>query len=177
MNENVFSIISSHNKKISTKKEDDVLTCKCKDKTNCLLDGQWETQSVIYKCEVTTENLPKKVYIGLTEREFKSRFKQSFNNEKYKKSTTLSTYVWSLKANNILPSFKWSVVKKAKPYSNTTNSCPLCLQEKLEILCYKNNSKNCLTKYLKMSLLVPLSRVFFFKLIILSSLNCSCRAL
>ena len=64
--------------------------------------------------------------------------KKSFNNEKYKNSTTLSTYVWSLKANNILPSFKWSVVKKAKSYSNTTKSCPLCLQEKLEILCYEN---------------------------------------
>ena len=139
--ENVSSIISSHNKKMSTKKEDDVLTCNCRDKTNCPLDGQCRTQSVIYKCEVTAENLPKKVYIGLTEKEFKLRFnghKQSFNNEKYKNSTTLSTYVWSLKANNILPSFKWSVVKKAKSYSNTTKSCPLCLQEKLEILCYEN---------------------------------------
>ena len=126
---------------MSTKKEDDVLTCNCRDKTNCPLDGQCRTQSVIYKCEVTAENLPKKVYIGLTEKEFKLRFnghKQSFNNEKYKNSTTLSTYVWSLKANNILPSFKWSVVKKAKSYSNTTKSCPLCLQEKLEILCYEN---------------------------------------
>jgi hypothetical protein len=142
--ENVSTIISLHNKKISAKKEDDVLNCNCRVKTNCPLDGKCRTQSVIYKCEVTAENLPKKVYIGLTEREFKQRFsghKQSFNNEKYKNSTTLSTYVWSLKANNILPSFKWSVVKRAKSYSNTSKSCPLCLQEKLEILCYVNKTE------------------------------------
>jgi hypothetical protein len=111
---------------------------------NCPLPGNCRIQSVVYKCEVTTPSHPKKVYIGLTEKEFKQRYNghnQSFKNNKYKHSTTLSTYIWSLKEQNITPSINWSIVKRAKPYSNTTKSCPLCLQEKLEILCYDNKSE------------------------------------
>ena len=113
----------------------------CKENQNCPLEGNCRTTSVVYKCEVTAENQPKKVYIGLTEKEFKQRFNghnQSFNNSKYKNSTTLSTHIWSLKKQNIKPVLKWSIVKHAKAYSNTMKSCILCLQEKLEIICYKN---------------------------------------
>ena len=63
------------------------------------------------------------------------------NNDKYRNSTTLSAYVWSLKDKNITPSLKWSIMKRAKSYSNTSKVCRLCLQEKLEILRYPNKSE------------------------------------
>ena len=45
-------------------------------------------------------NLPTKVYIGFTEKDLKTRWndhKLSLTNKKYRNSTSLSTYVWSLK--------------------------------------------------------------------------------
>jgi len=139
--ENVGSIINSHNKKVSSQSASPSLPCNCRNKENCPLTGNCRIQSVVYKCEVTAPSQPKRVYIGLTEKEFKQRFNghnQSFKNNKYKNSTTLSTYIWSLKDQNITPTINWSIVKRVKSYSNTTKSCPLCLQEKLEILCYNN---------------------------------------
>jgi len=95
---------------------------------------------VIYKCEVTTPNLPKKVYIGLTEKKFKTRYnghKQSFKNKKYANSTTLSSHIWDIKDNyNTAPTLKWSIVKRVPSYSNATKKYSLCLAEKYEILMY-----------------------------------------
>eukprot|EP00111_Clytia_hemisphaerica_P012693 TCONS_00037353-protein len=113
-------------------------------KKSCPLDNKCQTTSVIYKCEVTAPDHEKKVYIGLTEKEFKQRYnghKLSITNVKYKNKTTLSTYVWSLKDKNVLPNLKWSIMKRVKSYSNTSKVCRLCLQEKLEILRYENKSE------------------------------------
>ncbi|XP_057301871.1 uncharacterized protein LOC130636231 [Hydractinia symbiolongicarpus] len=142
--ENVKSIINSHNKKVSSKQIIDTPTCNCRVKRTCPLQGNCRVQSVIYKCEVTAQNQPKKAYIGLTEKEFKERYgghKLSFNNKKYMNSTTLSTYIWQLKDQNITPELNWSIVKRVRSYSNKSKSCPLCLQEKLEILSYENKDE------------------------------------
>ena len=142
--ENVKSIIQSHNRKASSKAPTNHLACNCRKKNECPLKGDCRKESVIYKCEVTAPNLEKKAYIGLTEKQFKVRYHghtQSFRNEKYKNSTTLSTYIWSLKEKSIVPKLEWSVVKQAKSYTNASKSCSLCLQEKLEILNYENKKE------------------------------------
>jgi hypothetical protein len=104
-----------------------------------------QRSSVVYKCEVTAPDIPKKVYIGLTEKTFKTRYnshKQSLNNMKYKNSTSLSSYVWNLKEkNNITPSLKWSIIKQVRSYTINSPYCPLCLQEKHEILFYPDKSE------------------------------------
>ena len=131
--ENVRSIINSHNKKILLKSEDDDELCNCRNKNTCPLDNKCKITSVIYKCEVTAPNHEKKSYIGLTEREFKQRFnshKSSINNAKYKNSTTLSTYVWTLKEKDAIPTLKWSILKRVKSYSNTSKICRLCFYKK-----------------------------------------------
>ena len=120
------SIIQSHNKKILSTTTNDQPPCNCKNKNDCPLNGNCRTSSVIYKCEVTAPNQPKKIYIGLTEKEFKTRYNghtQSFNNPKYQNSTTLSTHLWKLKQQKINPQLQWSIIKKVKPYTNTTKSC------------------------------------------------------
>lgn len=143
--ENMATIIKSHNAKISSPPNQETPRCNCRKKNECPLNGDCRKSSVIYKCEVTALEHPKKVYIGLTEKEFKTRWsshKQSLCNEKYKNSTSLSTYVWELKENhNVVPTLKWSIVKHAKSYNTNGRNCSLCLQEKFEILNYVNKNE------------------------------------
>ena len=142
--ENVRSIINAHNKKVSSDTRATTKACNCRNKAGCPLNGNCRATSVIYKCEVTAPNEEKKVYIGLTEKEFKQRFNghnQSFRNRKYMNNTTLSTHVWSLKDRGTVPNLNWSIIKHVKAYSNVSKTCRLCLQEKLEILSFENKSE------------------------------------
>ena len=64
------------------------------------MEGNCQGNDVIYKFRVTRA-LPKKVYLGLAEGEWESRFynhKLSFKNETYSNNTTLSSYMWHLKS-------------------------------------------------------------------------------
>lgn len=136
---NIGRIIKGHNKKLSSPPQKLTNDCNCRNKDNCPLQGNCRVKSVVYKCDVEAPNVPKRTYIGLTEREFKERYnghKQSLNNTKYKNSTTLSMHVWELKKNMITPNLKWSIVKQMKPYNNITKTCHLCLYEKLVIMTY-----------------------------------------
>ena len=68
---------------------------------------------MVYKYTATTYNL-KKVYFGLTEREFKKQryyeHVKSFKNKFYANSTKLSSYVWERKKRkNIAPAITWEV--------------------------------------------------------------------
>ena len=51
-----------------TKKQKIVIVNK---KNNCPLDGNCLTKNVVYKCVVSSKNVPDKQYIGLTEGEWK----------------------------------------------------------------------------------------------------------
>ena len=110
----------------------------------CPLNGNYITENVIYKCTSLTQNNVKKVYFGVTEGEFKrNRYydhQQSFRNEDYKNSTTLSTYLWSIKSipkeQNV--NLSWKIMQQAALYSNISKSCLLCLHEKLAIPLYPN---------------------------------------
>ena len=99
---------------------------------------------VVYKCYVTRP-LPKKVYLGPPEGEWKNRFcnhKLSFKHKRYSNKTTLSSYLWHLK--NILsetPNLKWSVLRCVPPHLNISKKCLLCLYEKLRIATYQNQKE------------------------------------
>ena len=102
----------------------------------CPIDGNCNTENVIYQAEVTTATT-KETYIRLCDTTFKLRYRNhicSFRNEWYKHATELSKYVWSLKDQNIAYDNKWRKVKQAKSYSNVNNRCNLCLWEKFFIL-------------------------------------------
>ena len=74
--------------------------CNWRVKPNCPLDGACLTRNLVYKVTVFPESKELNTYIGMTEGEFKTRFrnhKQSFNNKKYALSTALSKYIWELK--------------------------------------------------------------------------------
>ena len=62
----------------------------------------------------------------------------SFRNQAYRNSTSLSSYIWSLKESNVEYSVKWSIISKAKAYTPEQKRCHLCITEKAKILYCKD---------------------------------------
>ena len=68
---------------------------------------------------------------------FKQRFtqhKHSFRHRSYMNSTELSKYIWQLRDSNKDFNVKWTILCRARPYSNITKRCDLCTTEKLMII-------------------------------------------
>ena len=99
--ENVTQIIKGHNKNVTKRTVQKQLVCNCHNKQDCPVNGNCRKENVIYKCTAWTPSNEKKVYLGLTEGEFKKQpyynHMQSFKNKNYANSTTLSSYVWEMK--------------------------------------------------------------------------------
>ena len=75
-----------------------------------------------------------KIYIGMAETEFKTRFndhKLSFKHKKHANKTILSKYIIQNKREHQV---EWSIIKRAKPYSSGKKTCSLCSAEKMAIL-------------------------------------------
>ena len=143
--QNISKIYKGHNKAIMSTKVNDLGTsCNCISKVECPMDGSCKISNVVYKCNVTSSQ-PPKVYFGLAESEWKTRYynhKKSFKHKRYSHETTLSTFVWHLKDTlNETPKLEWSVVRCATPYSNVSKKCHLCLYEKLVICTYSNQNE------------------------------------
>lgn len=137
---NIKKIIDKHNKgliKNAQKISSEALKkCNCRNAIKCPLDGQCLTESVIYQATVTSNN-NKETYVGLTENQFKTRYRNhtaSFRNKKLSNATELSKHIWSLKDTNQTYNIKWKILCKSQPYSNTTKRCDLCNTEKYYII-------------------------------------------
>lgn len=52
--------------------------------------------------------------------------------------TELSKHIWNLKDASKTFNTKWKIIKKCKPYSNSSKKCNLCLSEKFTIICKKH---------------------------------------
>ena len=143
--DNMTNIISTHNKKVTNSdNETNGETCSCRNKSNCPLDNECLTNKIVYKAEVETNDginkLSTKVYFGISETEFKSRYNNhtmSFRNRTHKNDTELSKYIWNLKDQNKNFDIKWSILKKYSGYRIVSKSCDLCLLEKLVICNFK----------------------------------------
>ena len=113
-------------------------------KKQCPTEGNYQVNNVIYKCDVTRP-LPKKVYLGLAEGEWKSHFynhKLSFKHKRSSNKTTLSSYMWHLKSvSSKTSNLKWSILRWVPPYSNISKKSLLCLYEKLKIFTYQNQKE------------------------------------
>ena len=134
--DNMERIIDAHNKKILQKTTPAADNCNCKNPENCPLSGNCRTKNIVYKADVTSKH-ESKVYIGLCETEFKTKYnnhKSSFSLESRKNSTELSKYVWNLKEKDIDHKINWSILKHTKSYSNASKRCQLCLWEKFYII-------------------------------------------
>ena len=135
---NMRNLIKQHNVKIlnETRKANSD-GCNCRKRNSCPLDGACLASGIVYKATVTTNIGQSKIYIGSTEHSFKTRFNNHKISLKYRKhshSTCLSKYMWELKDKGTDHEIKWSILKRAKPYSGKPSRCNLCLAEKLCIL-------------------------------------------
>ena len=113
-------------------------------RTPAPLAGNCLQSSVIYQATVTRkDNNKEETYIGLTENEFKTRYRNrtvSFCNAKHRNSTELSKHIWTLKDNNIDHSISWRILSSHLPYSSSSKRCNLCLKEKFLIIYQPNLS-------------------------------------
>ena len=145
---NVLNIIKAHNRQIlRTENKIDARECNCRQKDLCPLQGKCLEKEVIYRGEVTSSsnNLTTN-YIGLTEYTFKDRLYKHRNSFKYRNKvncTELSKHIWNLKDNEAEDiEIKWSILDKARTFSNGSKRCDLCLTEKYHIIYQDFNTLN-----------------------------------
>jgi len=147
--DNMESIIKQHNRNIMKKESEAQRQCDCRNEENCPLEGKCCTKNVVYSAVVkhTDRNrrIVSKTYIGLSEPEFKKRYRvhtHTFNNRITPNDTSLSKYVWGLKDEGITQySVKWSILSRAYGYNKSSKTCGLCLTEKLLICDFLDKDK------------------------------------
>ena len=92
-------------------------TWNCRNNDLCPLDGKCLTSNVNYEATVTTTSGNPNTCIGMTENDFKTRYKNhklSFNDRKHSHDTVLSRYIWELWDNDTNYDIKWRIIKKGK---------------------------------------------------------------
>ena len=118
--------------------------CNCRQKNACPLNGNCLQTSVIYQVSVTRkDNNKTEIYVGLTENEFKVRYRNhhaTFRHNKKRISAELSKYIWYLKDNNNEHSFSWQILSSHQPYNSSSKRCNLCLKENFFIICRQDLS-------------------------------------
>ena len=145
---NTRQIIDNHNKRIlnspahTDKTADNTIdpkSCNCRQKNSCPLNGNCLQSSVIYQATVKrNDNNSTETYIGLTENDFKTRYRNhttSFRIAKHRNSTELSKHIWTLKDSNIDYSISWRIISSCSSYNASSKRCNLCLKEKFLIIC------------------------------------------
>ena len=143
-------IINAHNSKIANREytENHQILCNCRNRNDCPLDGKCLSSKIVYSAEVTTETSPPippgKIYLGICDTEFKTRYKnhkKSFRHRRYEKDTELSKYIWELKDQNKNFKIKWSIYRKSCGYNQVAKLCNLCLMGKVLICNFKDKER------------------------------------
>ena len=148
--DNLEKIIKRHNRRVikknqKKKQESNTKECNCRNINECPLQNKCQKENVVYKATISSLENPNitKHYIGLSKTKFKFRFANhtaSFNNEDKKGSTTLSKYYWELLKAKENPRIKWSIIMQAPPCVSMNANCFLCLNEKFEILQFRDKA-------------------------------------
>ena len=72
--QNMTQIINSHNRKVKQPKKEESLSCNCRQKNDCPMDGKCRTMNTVYKRIASVPTKPDKSYIGLSEDEWKKPY-------------------------------------------------------------------------------------------------------
>ena len=103
------------------------------------MKGACLTKNVLYYARISCDhetNKPK-LYKEIREITLKERYanhKKSFNAEKNKNDTKLSTKYWKLVNKKLHSRISWNIKRNYKSYNHNSKRCSLCLHEKLEIV-------------------------------------------
>ena len=140
---NIDSVIKSHNRKTLEKTEEKkTLTCNCRNKEQCPMDGQCRAKAVVYHATIS-DDIESFTYVGISEPEVKNRISKhntSMNHREYEQDTELSKKFWEMKDQGRTPRLTWKILQFARPYQNGRLTCDLCLSEKLQIVKLKNEN-------------------------------------
>ena len=98
---NIKSAINLHNRKtLHSPVNNQSRTCNCINKANCPLQEKCLSENTLYQADISSENFQTKIYYGISETKFKTRYsnhKKSFNHEKHKNDTQLSNELCKIK--------------------------------------------------------------------------------
>ena len=106
-------------------------------KKNCPMRGACLTNNLLYYAKKSCNDKKHKpnLYKGICKTTFKKRYanhKKSFNKEKNKSDTKLSTEYWNLANKKLHPRISFSIKGKYKLYNPNPRRYSSCLHEKLE---------------------------------------------
>ena len=102
--------------------------------TDCPLQEKCLSENTLYQADISSENFQTKIYYGISETKFKTRYsnhKKSFNHEKHKNDTQLSNELWKIKASKEEPVLVWKILGQYEAYNVST---------KLQIAIYRWNN-------------------------------------
>ena len=141
---NIKSAINSHNKKILHPPiNNQSRTCNCINKTDCPLQEKCLSKNALYQADISSENFQTKIYHGISETKFKTRYsnhKKSSNHEKHKNDAQLSNELWKIKASKEESVLVRNILGQYQPYNVNTKRCLLYLNEKLQIAIYRGSN-------------------------------------
>ena len=97
------------------------------------------TENVVYYARISCddETYKPKLYKGICETAFRKRYdnhEKSFDAEKNKNDTKLSTEYWKLASKKLHPRISLNIKGNYKSYNPNSKRSSVCLQEKLEIV-------------------------------------------
>ena len=97
------------------------------------------TENVVYYARISCddETYKPKFYKGICETTFRKRYdnhEKSFDAEKNKNDTKLSTEYWKLASKKLHPRISLNIKGNYKSYNPNSKRSSVCLQEKLEIV-------------------------------------------
>ena len=104
------------------------------------------SENTLYQADISSENFQTKIYYGISETKFKTRYsnhKKSFNHEKHKNDTQLSNELWKIKASKGEAILVWNILGQYQSYNYNVNTkrSLLSLNEKLQIAIYRRKNK------------------------------------
>jgi len=132
---NMAARIKAHNKGLLAPPTT-IKPCNCRVKEKCPLPGMCQSEEVIYQAKASVDDTTK-TYTGMSAPPVKTRISShvtTFQYPKYEKSTELAKHVWSAKKAGKSFEIEWSIIDRAKAYSNISKKCNLCTTEKFHIL-------------------------------------------
>ena len=111
----------------------------------CPLNNKCLTENTIYLATVSSKESPnvKKYYIGASKSKWKFRYYNhinTFTHVQHANKTALSKFIWNLKNKLQTPIIKWSLLSHARPPNNFYSKCGICLEEKLQMLIFRNRN-------------------------------------
>ena len=129
---NIKTAINSHNRKIlHSPVNNHSRTCNCINKTDCPLQEKCLSENTLYQADISSENFQTKIYYGISETKFKTRYsdyKKSFNHEKHKNDTQLSIELWKVKASKEEPILVWKYFRTIRSIQCYHKTVPTMLK-------------------------------------------------